>query len=555
MSQPRRAFARIPSRVLRLLALVGALSLALALPAAALASEFVFIDPGHGGPYNHVNAFGLREKHVNLWLGLELRKQLVAEGFSVGMTRETDRALTTRDTNTWHWDSRRGIYRFYKDGRVMGDPPPDDLQMRCNAANNAGADVFISIHNNASANGGARGTETWAAQDDALGRSLGRYVQQAVVQQTGLKNRGAKVVDFYVVKWTNMPAVLIEGGFMTNRWDAKLLSSPAFRAKIARGIVLGLERWLATDPFKRLYPRYGGQSTADVAAAASLAAFPGGSDSVVLVSSEDATSAMTVPALARKLGAPVLVASASGVPTATAAELARLHPAHVVAVAPATALPSTVLAEAVADAGAQADSRRIAGADVYETAALVASEVGVPADGRVAIASGESFPDALTASCVSNGPPVPVLLTPPGPLLAPATLAFLASHATEVTRTIVVGPATSVWPQAVATLPRVTRLSGLDRYLTNVAVLRAMWPAAAISPLVTRFEPSASGVVAASAAARTGQPLLITGGRMVSSYSREWIQNVHGRVRGWTLVGTDTEMPALADQILAKAAN
>src|SRR5450759_2944289 len=62
----------------------------------------------------------------------------------------------------WHWDSARGIYRFYKDGKVMGDPPPD-------LANNAGAGVFISIHNNAGPIA-ARGTETWSAWDDDLGR-------------------------------------------------------------------------------------------------------------------------------------------------------------------------------------------------------------------------------------------------------------------------------------------------------------------------------------------------------------------------------------------------
>ena len=160
-----------------------------------------------------------------------------------------------------------------------------------------------------------------------------------MIEQTGMKNRGSKETGFYVLKWTNMPAILIEGGFLTNEYDARLLSSPAFRAKMDRGIVIGLQRWLATDPFKRIYPRFGGPTPAEVAAAASVARVPGGlaGGSVLLVSSADPTSAMTAAPLSRKLGAPVLVADPSELPTATAIELARLHPDGVVAIGPSAA--------------------------------------------------------------------------------------------------------------------------------------------------------------------------------------------------------------------------
>jgi N-acetylmuramoyl-L-alanine amidase len=542
------------ARARAVLAVVLAAALLATGPAAALATESIFIDPGHGGPYNHVNAFGLREKHVNLWLGIELRNQLAAKGYGVGMTRSTDAALTTRDINTWHWDSARRIYRFYKDGIVMGDPPIDDLQARCNAANDAGADVFISIHNNAGP-ATARGTETWSDPSDDLGNQLSRYVQQAVIEQTGMKNRGSKETGFYVLKWTNMPAVLIEGGFLTNQYDARLLSSPAFRTKMVRGIVIGLERWLATDPFKRVYPHFGGATPADVAAAASAAGFAEGAvgGSVLLVSSSDPTSAMTAAPLSRKLGAPVLVADPSELPTATAAELARLRPESVIAIGPAATLSEAVL-EAARGAAGGGESRRIAGANVYATAALVAAEVGVPPTGRVVIASGESFADAITASSIATGVPSPVLLTAPGAMLSPETSAFLTAYSGEVSQTVVVGLPTSVWPSAVAALPRLTRLSGAtDSYQTNVAVLRSVWPSGYFSPIVAGWRPSASTVVAAAAAARGGQPLVLNSGRGMSSYTREWVQNNGPRARSWTIVGTDAEQPYLADWVLRKA--
>jgi N-acetylmuramoyl-L-alanine amidase len=542
----------------RILALSLALALLISGPVPALAADrLVFIDPGHGGVYNQAQANGLIEKNVNLWLSLELRSQLQTAGFDVGMTRTTDVALTTRDLNTWHWDAARGIWRFYKDGKVMGDPPTDDLQARCNAANNAGADVYVSIHMNGSTSTGARGTETWSAPDDELGNSLSRYVQQAMIQETGMVNRGSKEIDFYVLKWTNMPAILIEGGFITNPTDASLLRTQAFRARMAKGIVTGLQRWLATDPFRGLYPRYGGATPADVAVAASMAQFPGTStvDSLLLISSDDATSAMTVAPLARKLGAPVLVADASGLPTATAVELARLAPAHVVAIGPAGPLPDAVLAQAQAAAGAGADSRRIAGTDLYETAALVAEEVGVPASGRVVVASGAWFADAISGSSAAVVDTAPVLLTAPGGVLSPATAAFFAAHTGRISKTVVVGLPTGVLPSAVATLPGVTRIAGAaDWYQTNVAVLRSLWPTARISPFVADWRPSASTVVAAAAAARTGQPLVLTGGRVVSSYTREWMQNMRTRVARWTIVGTDAEQPDVADWLVRKSA-
>jgi hypothetical protein len=262
---------------------------------------------------------------------------------------------------------------------------------------------------------------------------------------------------------------------------------------------------------------------------------------------------MTAAPLSRKLGAPVLVTDPSELPTATAAELARLRPEGVIAIGPPAGLSDAVL-EAARDAARASKSRRIAGADVYATAALVAAEVGIPSTGRVVIASGESFADAITASSVATGGPSPVLLTAPGATLSPETSAFLAAHSGEVSWTVVVGLSTSVWPAAVAALPRVTRVSGtIDWYQTNVAMLRSEWPSGHLSPLVADWRPSASTVAAAAAAARTGRPLLLNSGRVMSSYTREWVQNVGPRVRSWTIVGTDAEQPDLTDWVLRKA--
>ena len=93
-----------------------------------------------------------------------------------------------------------------------GDPlrsgvPNDDLQARANLANAAGADlVRLDPLQRRRELGAANGTETFAAHDDALGQRLSGIVQQEVVAEAGLPDRGAKTTDFYVIRWANMPA-------------------------------------------------------------------------------------------------------------------------------------------------------------------------------------------------------------------------------------------------------------------------------------------------------------------------------------------------------------
>lgn len=545
----KRVNARIP------LSLLLALVMALAVPATAHARTLVYIDAGHGGPYNHVSSHGLREKTLNLQIARELRSALAADGFGTGMTRNADVSVGSKDRPTWHFSSHTRLWSYYADHRVYRDPPIDDLQARCDLANAAGADLFVSIHNNAASSSSARGTEVFSSDDDSLAHSLAACVDRALVAQTGLKNRGAKRENFYVLRWTNMPAVLIEGGFITNRYDARLLASASFRRKVGRGIATGIEKWLATKPFKRRYPRLGGATAADVAAAASHDVSTPGTGTVLLVSSADATSAMTVAPLSRALRAPVLVAEPGGLPTATVEALGRLRPSRIIAIAPADALSDGQLADAASAAGDACETERIAGDDVYATAALVAERVGVAEGGTVTLVPASSFADALTASCIANGAPGPILLTGPGGELPPATAAFLTAHAASISRVRAVAGAAASAPTALRLASASAQIvSDTDRYRRNATVLRTLWKSGSMSPVVTASAPSVTGIVAASVAARNGRPLVLTGGRVLSPYTREWMSNVHARVRSWTLVGTDAELPNLLDALIAKSA-
>jgi N-acetylmuramoyl-L-alanine amidase/putative cell wall-binding protein len=516
----------------------------------------VFIDPGHGGPYSNSNHYGLSEKNVNLWLSLELRRQLLEEGYPVGIARTTDTAVCTHDIPTWKYSDGLGLWQYRRDYSVPKWPPTDDLQARADMANAMGADVFISIHNNGSVSTGPRGTETWATPDDDLGRSLSRYVQKAMIEQTGMVDRSYHTINFYVIRWANMPAILIEGGFLSNPTDARLLKRASFRTKLVRGMVIGFERWLATKPYRAVYPRIKGAGPAQVSVSATRAGWSQTASTVILASALDPADALSVAPLSRKLAAPVLLVSGDSLDASQAAEVARLSPGRVIALGPETAVSSAAVTSALDAAGlTSADARRIAGADRYETAALVAAEVGLSSR-TVVISSGAAMSEALSGGLYAAFKRAPLLLTESATSLSPATKAYLVAHATEIDRVVVVGRKSSVSDGAVAGLPGLRRIDGVDRFALNTGVLRALFPQGGGHPLVVAVTRPAEALAAQVLAVRQSQPMLLTGGRVMSPYTRLWISNMHNRVgSNWTLVGGYTTQPVLTDWLVRKAAH
>ncbi|MBE0476486.1 MAG: N-acetylmuramoyl-L-alanine amidase [Coriobacteriia bacterium] len=535
-------------------ATAAVLALAAALPP-SVAAAHVYIDPGHGGPYSNANANGLQEKDVNLAIAEALRDELRARGHKVGMTRTRDGAVATKDRPTWNW-SDAGGWRFYADGttRYTNGVPKDDLQARCDKANTAGADIFVSIHNNGASSSSAHGTETYASPKDPLGRRLCGLVQEEVVKATGLRDRGAFTAEYYVVRWTNMPAVLVEGGFITNSGDARKLADPAFRRKLARGIARGVARFLDSRPFERVYPRLSGPDRYATAAAVSAAGWPGGASTVLLTSGTDWPDAMAAAPLSKRLDAPLLLTAPGSLSPAARDEIARLRPSDLVVLGSSAAVSDRALAQARAAAGLAPDAvRRIGGRDRYQTAALIADELGVPSDGRVVLVSGTALVDALSIVAEASRRGWPIVLTKRDELPGP-TASFFSRNSTSTVSTLVVGGPPVVAAAPLAGLPAVERLSGPDRYRTNVAVFRKYYAQGRVAPMVVNGAASPDGLVAAAYGAKTGRPVILTGGRFLSPYTREWIAQNRTRLDGHTVVGGPPVVPYLMDWMLVKSA-
>lgn len=188
-----------------------------------LANKVIAIDPGHGGSDpGAIGVTGLREKTATLAVAKQLKAMLEKAGAKVIMTRETD----------------VDVYSASITDR-------DELRARTTIANQAKADVFVSIHANAAPNSSVKGTQTFYFAKSTYDAMLARTLQQEMVKAGGLPDRAISATNFYVNKYTLMPSALVEMAFLSNKQEEILLASPEFQEKMARGILQGLETFFA----------------------------------------------------------------------------------------------------------------------------------------------------------------------------------------------------------------------------------------------------------------------------------------------------------------------
>lgn len=191
------------------------------IPPYLLAGVTIVVDPGHGGKdTGAIGATGSYEKNNTLSTGLYLADLLRQAGAKVVLTRSNDASPAGAD------------YTQLK-----------DLQTRVDIANQNKADIYVSIHNDSFSNPEAGGVTTYISAENPEAeeaRALATLVQQEVIKQVGLQDRKVKSANFYVIKNTKMPAILVELGFMSNPTEEKLVAASDFQKKAATGIYRGI---------------------------------------------------------------------------------------------------------------------------------------------------------------------------------------------------------------------------------------------------------------------------------------------------------------------------
>lgn len=114
------------------------------------------------------------------------------------------------------------------------------LSKRAEIANNENVDIFISVHINSSSNATANGFEIYHCQGSTNGKKLAECISRKI---TNIKNRGVKSSRFQVLVKTNMPAVLVECGFISNNNDLKLMMNDEWVELFANSLAQGLEEY------------------------------------------------------------------------------------------------------------------------------------------------------------------------------------------------------------------------------------------------------------------------------------------------------------------------
>ena len=179
----------------------------------------VAIDAGHGGVDSGSDRKGVLEKEVNLEIAERLAKKLEKLGFEVFMIREDNDTFITKED-------------------------------RAAKANEAGADVYISIHQNTyeEQDNEVSGIETYYCKDTEGSQRFAELVHTGVVTATGARDRNLRETDgLYVVREANMPSCLVECSYLTNKKEREAIASPEYQDKLAEAMAEAIYKFFYED--------------------------------------------------------------------------------------------------------------------------------------------------------------------------------------------------------------------------------------------------------------------------------------------------------------------
>ncbi len=175
-------------------------------------NKVIVIDPGHGGNDQGASRGSLLEKDLTLDIALKVRECLREKGFTnIIMTRASDKTLTLDD--------------------------------RVTIANNNKADIFVSIHINASVKSEIHGIETHYYTDN--GYNVAKVIHKELMEKVSATDRGLFKSKFYVINHTEAPAVLLELGFISNEQEKNALNSDKRQRASAQAIADGILQYLS----------------------------------------------------------------------------------------------------------------------------------------------------------------------------------------------------------------------------------------------------------------------------------------------------------------------
>ena len=185
----------------------------------------IVIDVGHGGSDpGKVGIQGIKEKDVNLAIARYLKDYLIAEDYTVYMTRETD----------------QGLY-----DESVSNKKKSDLSNRIQFLQKKNASCMISIHQNSYPDTIQHGAQTFYYEGRDEDKNFAQYVQDSLLAFDPSNTRQIKSnTSYYILKNAQVPSILIECGFLSNPEETANLTDPNYQKQIAYAIAIGTCRYL-----------------------------------------------------------------------------------------------------------------------------------------------------------------------------------------------------------------------------------------------------------------------------------------------------------------------
>lgn len=181
--------------------------------------QVIVIDAGHGGDDpGKVGVNGALEKDLNLQIAQRVKAHLEANGIKVQMTREED---------------------------VMEDTKLEDMKKRVAMINEVKPALAVSIHQNSYSDSSVKGAQVFYFKDSEISKAAASLMQEELRTLDAENTRQIKAnSDFYMLKKTEVPTIIVECGFLSNPSEAEKLVSEAYQEQLAETICSGILKWL-----------------------------------------------------------------------------------------------------------------------------------------------------------------------------------------------------------------------------------------------------------------------------------------------------------------------
>lgn len=192
----------------------------------------IIIDAGHGGiDGGALGRSGVKESDINLEIALKLRTLLEQNGAIVLLTRDDDTGL-------------------YSDSGTVRDKKREDLRNRRELIEDSDADLFISIHLNSFPQSQYYGAQTFYPKNSEESKRAAEYIQEEMIRVLDNQNKRVSKAkdDVYLLKYSTIPTVFVECGFLSNPFEEMELQKSQYQKKVAWSIYIGILRYFHEYP-------------------------------------------------------------------------------------------------------------------------------------------------------------------------------------------------------------------------------------------------------------------------------------------------------------------